>query len=169
VLQGRAAACCVPSAGERPPPSAAAPPPPCVVPRSSRQSSLWHVLTSPSCQAPPDSFSQRHIASHLSAAAVATEDLDYPSCLLAEQGGGGVHAHTGTASAAGGGGGDASSAPPAAAAGTSSRSSSHVFPVLAASLAFLRRIEVALETSVFERLVGEVVTCDAGHPTVYDD
>jgi hypothetical protein len=31
-----------------------------------------------------------------------------------------------------------------------------VFPVLAASLLFLKKIEIALETSVFERLVGEV-------------
>lgn len=57
---------------------------------------------------------------------------------------------------------DASSDSSSMANGVGSRSSVHVFPVLAASLAFLRRIEVALETSVFERLVGEVETCSAG-------
>ena len=47
-------------------------------------------------------------------------------------------------------------APPSLAEGGVSHGSMHVFPVLAASLAFLRKIEMALETPVFERLVGEV-------------
>jgi hypothetical protein len=46
---------------------------------------------------------------------------------------------------------------PSQAEGAVSSIPQHVFPVLAASLKFLRRIEVALETSVFERLVGEVL------------
>ncbi len=51
-----------------------------------------------------------------------------------------------------------SRAPPAASQAVEGGSSSppHVFPVLAASLLFLKKIEIALETSVFERLVGEV-------------
>jgi hypothetical protein len=46
---------------------------------------------------------------------------------------------------------------PSQAEGSASSAPQHVFPVLAAALKFLRRIEVALETSVFERLVGEVL------------
>ena len=53
---------------------------------------------------------------------------------------------------------DARSASPATAGGDTGSCPPHVFPVLAASLAFLRRIEVALETSVFEKLVGEVLS-----------
>ena len=47
-------------------------------------------------------------------------------------------------------------APSSLAEGGVSHGPLHVFPVLAASLAFLRKIEMALETPVFERLVGEV-------------
>jgi hypothetical protein len=47
-------------------------------------------------------------------------------------------------------------APPSLAEGGVSHGPLHVFPVLAASLDFLRKIEMALETPVFERLVGEV-------------
>jgi hypothetical protein len=83
---------------------------------------------------------QRHIASHLSSTAIATEDLNYPECLLAQESDSSSHA---------------APAPSAMVEGVS-RSSAHVFPVLAASLTFLRRMEIALETSVFERLVGEV-------------
>ncbi len=83
---------------------------------------------------------QRHIASHLSSTAIATEDLNYPECLLAQESDSSSHA---------------APAPSAMVEGVS-RSSVHVFPVLAASLTFLRRMEIALETSVFERLVGEV-------------
>jgi hypothetical protein len=85
---------------------------------------------------------QRHIASHLSSTAVVTEDLKYPECLFALQAD--VQSLAGASPATAGG--DTGSCPP------------HVFPVLAASLAFLRRIEVALETSVFEKLVGEVLS-----------
>jgi uncharacterized protein YukE len=95
-------------------------------------------------------LAQRHIASHLSAAAVSTDDLNYPECLLA----------TAVQVAAQQPSSDANDAPTAApsqAEGAASSAPQHVFPVLAASLKFLRRIEVALETSVFERLVGEVL------------
>ena len=46
---------------------------------------------------------------------------------------------------------------PSQAEGSASSAPQHVFPVLAAALKFLRRIEGALETFVFERLVGEVL------------
>ena len=82
---------------------------------------------------------QRHIASHLSSTAVAPEDLNYPECLTGTQSSEQAHAAI------------SSDAPPAAC------SPAHVFPVLAASLAFLRRTELALETPVFEKLVGEVM------------
>ena len=78
---------------------------------------------------------QRHIASHLSSTAVAPEDLNYPECLTGTQSSEQAHAAI------------SSDAPPAAC------SPAHVFPVIAASLAFLRRVELALETPVFEKLV----------------
>ena len=91
-------------------------------------------------------LAQRHIASHLSAAAVSTHDLNYPECLMA----------TAMQVSAQPPSSDACNAP-SQAEGAVSSIPQHVFPVLAASLKFLRRIEVALETSVFERLVGEVL------------
>ncbi len=87
---------------------------------------------------------QRYIASHLSSTAVATADLNYPECLTATQ----LSAQTDVAVSS-----DAQSA-----SSTHGGGDKHVFPVLASSLAFLRRIEVALETPVFEKLVGEVCT-----------
>ena len=95
-------------------------------------------------------LAQRHIASHLSAAAVSTHDLNYPECLMAT-------AMQASAQPPSSDACDAPTAVPSQAEGAVSSIPQHVFPVLAASLKFLRRIEVALETSVFERLVGEVL------------
>ena len=94
-------------------------------------------------------MSQRHIASHLSSTAVATEDLNYPECLTSPQSSALLHAAVSSDVRA--------ASPVAAGSGDSGSGPAHVFPVLAASLLFLRRIEVALETPVFEKLVGEVI------------
>jgi hypothetical protein len=90
---------------------------------------------------------QRHIALNLSSAAVSTEDLEYPECLVQAAA---VVSQSEEAA-------DESSAPSSSAQRSCSSSSVHVFPVLSLSLHFVQRIEVALDSAVFERLAGEVV------------